>query len=399
MKNGAVCVGMIGLGMRGISLLKDILNGKQLAEIVCLCDTSSENLAAAKAEITSKEKIVPFVSSDYHEVLSHPDVDAVIISTGWESHVQIACEALACGKIVGCEVSGAYSIEDCWKLVRAYEETHTPIMLLENCCYARDELMLFNMVQQGVFGELVHCQGGYRHDIRSLCVDDNGAEHFRMKHFSVRNCDYYPTHDLGPIAKLLKIGKGNRFVSLISVASKSVGLTDYAIRKKGRNAPESKLRIVQGDVVTTIIKCAGGETITLFLDTTLPRFYSRGLQVQGTRAMYCEDNRSIFFDDEHKEFDNKWNTHWGNVEEYRNQYEHPIWRDFLEEKQKGGHGGMDRLMLDAFFTAIRTGAKMPIDVYDMAEWKCVSVLSEQSILTGGGVQYFPDFRNGNWVMG
>ncbi len=392
-------VGMIGLGLRGTSLLKDALDGHNNIKITVLCDISRDRLDIAKEEIALRNEPEPYVCTDYHEVLSHNDVDVVIIATGWETHVQIACEAMLSGKIVGCEVSGAYSVEDCWKLVHTYEKTHTPIMMLENCCYGRDELMLLNMVNQGVFGELVHCQGGYRHDIRSLCVDDCGLDHFRIKHFSARNCDYYPTHDLGPIAKLLGIGKGNRLLSLVSVASKAVGLNSYAIRNKGTDDAKSNVRIAQGDVITTTIKCSGGETIVLFLDTTLPRFYSRGLQVQGTLGMYCEDNLSVYIDnEENAKLDTNWSSQWGNVEQYRKDYDHPLWRSFSEKKEKGGHDGMDRIMLNVFFDAIRTGSHMPIDVYDMADWKCVTVLSEQSILQGGAPCLFPDFRNGRWVM-
>ena len=164
---------------------------------------------------------------------------------------------------------------------------------------------------------MVHCQGGYRHDLREEVSTGREMRHYRFRNYLYRNCENYPTHELGPIANVLDINRGNRMLTLVSVASKAAGLHEYLLREKGPDYDAAKMNFAQGDVVTTIIKCARGETICLTLDTTLPRAYSRGFHVQGTKGMYMEDNKSVFLDGKDDEYDFKWNERWNSAEEYR----------------------------------------------------------------------------------
>ena len=151
--------------------------------------------------------------------------------------------------------------------------------------------------------------------------------------------------------------------------------------------------VAQGDVVTTIIKCARGETIAITLNTTLPRSYSRGMEINGTKGMYVAETNSIILDDGVE----YWKSQRDTADKFKEEYAHPIWKKSLEEGLLGGHGGMDGLVLCAFFDSVRNGTPMPIDVYDMASWMCISVLSEQSIAMGGAPVAIPDFTNGEWM--
>ena len=331
------------------------------------------------------------------ELMAMPEIDAVVIMASWESHLNLACDAMRAGKYTAVEVAGAYSVEDCWKLVRTHEETGVPCMMLENCCFGRDELMVLNMVRRGLFGEVVHCQGGYRHDLREEVSTGREMRHYRFRNYLYRNCENYPTHELGPIANVLDINRGNRMLTLVSVASKAAGLHEYLLREKGPDYDAANMNFAQGDVVTTIIKCARGETICLTLDTTLPRAYSRGFHVQGTKGMYMEDNKSVFLDGKDNEYDFKWNERWNSAEEYREQYDHPVWKKYLAEGVRGGHDGMDWLVFRSFFDAAKAGAPAPIDVYDAAAWMSISCLSEQSVAMGGAPVPIPDFTNGMWM--
>lgn len=301
------------------------------------------------------------------------------------------------GKYVGLEVGGAYSIEDCWQLVRVSEETKMPCMMLENCCYGRTELMVLNMVRQCFFGEVIHCEGGYHHDLRTEISNGIENRHYRLRNYLNRNCENYPTHELGPIAKVLNINRGNRMISLSSVSSKAAGLKQYISDNKSRDHELAGASFAQGDIVKTTIRCAHGETITLTLDTTLPRAYSRGFNVRGTKAAYNEENNSIFIDGVHNEFDGDWSVKWGNAKEYQEEYDHPIWKEYSKGDIKGGHDGMDWLVFSAFFESVKAGTQTPIDVYDTATWMSISVLSEQSIACGGAVVAIPDFTNGKWL--
>ena len=392
-----LCIGVIGLGRRSVGLLEGCILPRKDVRVAVVCDVYEDRRKQAAKLVQDAGQPEPKAVGDYREILAMPEVQAVVIMSSWESHVEIACAAMRAGKYAAIEVGGAYSLDQCWQLIHTYEETKTECMFLENCCYGREELLLLNMVRQQVFGELVHCQGGYLHDLRKQVAHGVEDRHYRFRNYMSRNCENYPTHELGPIANILDINRGNRMLSLVSVASKAAGLKEYLRREKGADYRESDYPFAQGDIVNTIIKCARGETISLTLDTTLPRHYSRGLQVHGTKGLYMEENRSIFLDEKDNEFDFEWHKKWNNAEEYFDKYEHPLWRKYMAEGVRGGHDGMDWLVLSAFFEAAKAGTPVPIDVYDAAAWMSITCLSEDSIARGGAPVSIPDFTNGKWL--
>lgn len=391
-------VGIIGLGNRGYWLMKDVILLMPGIKVTAVCDVyedRNEKAAALTEELCGHR---PAMETDYKKLIARDDVDIVVITCAWEGHVQLAIEAMDAGKAVGMEVGGAYSIKQCWDLVDTYEKTKTPFMFLENCCYGRRELMALNMVQQGLFGDVVHCRGAYMHDLREEVSKGEENRHYRLRNYIHRNCENYPTHELGPIAKILQINHGNRMLSLTSMSSKASGLHEYIKDRMPDNNTLSHTTFAQGDVVNTMIKCAGGETILLTLNTTLPRFYSRDFTVCGTKGMYEEENDSVYLDKKYTlEEEMEWKKFWGNAKEYEEEYDHPIWKKFLNDGVHGGHGGMDWLVFEAFFDSIRNNTLCPIDVYDAASWMCITALSEESIALGGQPVAVPDFTNGAWT--
>ncbi len=396
-----VKVAAVGVGGRGYGILEGLLLHMDNVEITAVCDLYADRTEAAAAAVVRAygEDHAPFATTNHHEVMLRDDVEAVIIMSAWESHIPIAIDAMEHGKAVAMEVGGAYSVEQCWELVKTWERTRVPFMFLENCCYGEAEMMVMNMVKQGLFGEIVHCEGGYRHDLRDEVTFGKETRHYRLRNYLNRNCENYPTHELGPIAQILDINRGNRFLSLVSVSSKAVGLNAFAAANPKADPALATAKYAQGDVVTTIITCAHGETITLTLDTTLPRAYSRGFTVQGTKGMYMEDNRSIYLDSDHGGQDHwDWSPEWNNQVKYLETYSHPTWVEYHKNGIRGGHGGMDGLVYDAFIECVRTGTPCPIDVYDAAAWMVVTPLSEQSIAQGGAPVSFPDFTNGAWCI-
>lgn len=394
-----VTMGVIGLGARGWSLLKDVILTMDDVRVVGVCDLYEDRAQAAYDKVLEVrgEGALPLLkTTDYQEILNIPELDCVLVASSWESHIEIAIAAMKKGIRPGVEVGPAYSIEQLWQLIRTYEETKVPCMLLENCCYGRHEMMLMNMIDQGFFGELVHVEGGYRHDLRDEISLGRENRHYRNANYRHRNTENYPTHELGPLAQFLHLGHGNRMVKLISTASCSKGL--QAWNERHNIEDQMHYPFAQGDVVTTVITCAHGETITLNLDTSLPRYYSRGLVVQGTKAMFSEDNMSIWEDGKYDELEAfYWNKHWGNFEEYREKFESETWKQFLNDGVRGGHGGMDYLVDRAFVDSVKNGTEPPISVYDMAAWMSIGVLSEESILKGGAPVMIPDFTNGAWI--
>ncbi len=395
-----VNLAIIGLGARGHGTMRNVIIPMEEYNIVAVCDSYEDRVTRAAEEIKEARGTTPFGTTDYREVLALPEVEAVFVSTSWETHTRISIEAMYAGKAVAMEVCGAADLQECYDLVNAYEKTKMPFMMMENCCFGKDELLATSMARNGLLGEIVHCHGAYGHDLREEICGGNVNRHYRLRHYRYRNGDNYPTHDLGPIAKLLNINRGNRMLYLTSIASKAAGLSEYINAKGDAIDPAVKdLTFAQGDIVSTMIKCAGGETITLSLDTTLPRFYSREFNVRGTKGLYDAPTATVYLDGMEEDFDTlkMVRQYLGNSQDYEQDYLPKIWKDITPEDIEKGHGGMDTLEFHAFYTALTEGKPMPVDVYDAASWMCITVLTERSIAAGGAPQPIPDFTNGAWV--
>lgn len=393
-------IGVIGLGQRGGNMTGTILACED-AEIVAVCDVYEDRRAEIADKVKEKQGELPTVYSDYRDLLKDENVQAVFVASSWETHVKIAIDSLEAGKITAMEVGGAYEIEECWELVKTYECTKTPFMFMENCCYDRFELLTTALVRAGKLGEIVHCKGAYAHDLRDEVAGGYVNRHYRLLNYQKRNCENYPTHELGPIAKLLNVNRGNRMVSLVSVASKAAGLEAFINSDKNPDKSLIGTKFKQGDVVNTVITCANGETILLTLDTTLPRYYSRDFTVQGTKGICVQDANMVLLEEKgntHEFYDaNKTlEKNLNNAEEY-NEYLVSQWQNISEEEKNLGHGGMDYFMFKEFIRCALSGEEMPIDVYDAASWMCVTALSERSIALGGQPQAIPDFTRGAWI--
>ena len=389
-------VGFIGLGGRGRGLMKSVLKHFDDVDVVAVCDSFEDRAAAAADLVRQFRNTDAAAYTDSAAFLADENVDIVIISSAWETHIPLAVESMRAGKVTAIEVGGAYSVEDCWLLVRTWEETRVPFMFLENCCYGERELLATRLARQGKLGEIVYCHGAYAHDLRDEISGGVKNRHYRLRNYLARNCDNYPTHNLGPIARLLNINRGNRMLKLVSMGSKSRGLEAY-VQENEEFAFLRGKHFAQSDVVTTMITCADGSLITLKLDTTLPRAYSREFTVSGTKGIYSERGNILLTEEKGFDHNQFMNDYRDSADAY--QAERPkIWRDITEEEIKAGHGGMDTLMLRSFFDAVRDGKPMPIDVYDAASWMVISCLTEASIACGGQSIDIPDFTGGRWVM-
>lgn len=389
-----VKAGVIGLGQRTGALIKELFNHGELSEVVAICDLFEDRVQERKEIIKEKYGKEVWGTTDPYELIDNPEVNTVIICSSWESHIPLSIYAMKAGKAVGCEVAGAYSIKQCWDLVKTYEQTKTPIMFLENVCYGKRPLMLLNMVRQGFFGKVMHVDGAYEHDLRGEIADGVKLRHYRLRNYLNRNCENYPTHALGPLAQILNINKGNRFLKLSSFSSKARGLEEFIKTQRPEDLESQSLRFKQGDVITTVITCANGETIRLNLITSTPTYSSKRMNIHGTKAFYHEDTDSIC---EHGHTHDNWQTYWDNAKDYEEEWLDPIWKQYIKDGEQGGHSGMDYLCMRDFITCLIEDKPMPIDVYDMAAWMAVTPLSENSIANGGKSVEFPDFTNGRWI--
>ena len=387
---------MIGISGRGSGMLRELLKCEGV-RVPAVCDKYEDRAENGRKIVEEATGTTPDVYLNHKELLARDDLDAVFVATTWITHARIAIDAMRAGKHVAMEVGGAASIEECWQMVRASEETGKFCMLLENCCYDRKEMAIFNMVKQGLFGEIIHMQGGYQHDLRDEISLGRENRHGRLFNFQHRNGELYPTHQLGPISKVLEINRGNRYISLSSFATKSRGLNEWIKTNKGEDYDLVDYSFNQGDVVTTVLRCANGETVVLTHDCSLPRHYSRAYRVQGTKGIYMEDGNTLFIENFTKHEDGNWMHPGEDFDNYLEQFEHPLWKKYQVDGVHEGHGGMDFLVLSAFAESVRLGGQPPIDVYDAATWMAVTCLSEASIAIGGAPVPFPDFTNGMWI--
>lgn len=408
-----VRLGMIGTGMRGQVLLRELLRRDDV-EMVALCDIEPLMLGRAMDMAAKAGKPAPKAyGADgdvhaYRRLLQQRGLDGVIIATPWEWHAPMAIDAMQAKVPVGCEVVAGITLQDHWDVLETQLRTGTPYMLLENVCYRRDVMAALQMVRAGLFGELVHLQGGYQHDLRAVKFNSGNPDEpygsgvefgpkgwsearWRTQHSIDRNGELYPSHGIGPCAMYTGINRGNRFTHLNSFASKARGLHEYTVaRSGGTTHPSTQVKFKLGDIVTTTLACENGETIILQHDTSLPRPYSLGFRVQGTRGLWMDLNQSIHI--EGRSPAHKWEP----FQAYQDEFDHPLWRKYAEDAAGAGHGGMDYFVIHAFVESLKAQAPMPIDIYDAVAWSAITPLSEQSIAEGFRTLEFPDFTKGLW---
>ncbi len=416
--NNKVRIGFIAVGYRGQTHVSEMLKRNDV-EIVAIADPDERMIERTQQliEKSTGNRVTAYTKGDfdYRNLLSRSDIDAVFVSSPWEWHLQHGTESMKAGKIVAMEVCGAMKIEDCFEYVKTYEETKVPIMMMENVCYRRDVMAILNIVKKGMFGELIHGQGGYEHDLRGVLFNDGKSAYnsgvqfgesgfseakWRTNHYVNRNGELYPTHGIGPLATMFDLNRGNRMVKLQSMSSKSRGLNKYVAEheKGGENHPNAHVDFKQGDIVTTQIKCANGETLLLTHDTSLQRPYNLGFRVQGTEGIWQDfgwgdPSQGFIYFEKQMEHSHRWE----NTKEWLEKYDHPLWEKHATAAENSGHGGMDYFVDNAFIECIKRNIEFPLDVYDLAGWYAITPLSEKSIANGGQAQEIPDFTKGKWV--
>jgi predicted dehydrogenase len=390
-----VRIGFVGVGHQGSSHVRNFLRIDNV-DVVAICDVTPANLARSQKAVTDAGRPQPKGygergARDYERMIGEEQLDLVFTATPWEWHAPVMLAAMRAGMHAATEVPMGVTLDECWELVETAEKTRRHCVMMENCCYDRPELMIMNMVRQGVFGELLHAECGYLHDLRELKLSDFYYDRWRVKHSIRRNGDLYPTHGIGPVAQWLDVNRGNQFDYLVSMSTKSRGLNLWAAEHIGPNSAEARQTYALGDVVTTIIRTKREETIVITHDTDSPRPYSRNILLQGTRGLvrkYPEAKIHI---------EGRSTAHqWEDLQKYREQYDHPLWRGIEARAAGAGHGGMDYIEDYRLVQSLRQGAPMDMDVYDGAAWTAVIMLSEQSIAQRSRSLDFPDFTRGAW---
>ena len=387
-----VRLGIIGVGGRGSSLLQDLLAVDKV-DVKAICDLVPEKVARAQKAVTAAGQPEPagFSKGDWDfKNLNQLDLDIVYIATPWNWHAPMALDVLKNGKHAAVEVPAFTTLQECWQLVDTSEATRKHCMILENCCYGETEMMLLNMIRDGLFGTITHGEGAYLHDLRKILTSSEGEGLWRRVPHMKRNGNLYPTHGLGPVAHYMNINRGDRFDYMVSVSSPEASLTEFVKTNFPEGDPKRSEKYVCGDMNTSIIKTVNGRTILVQHDVVSPRPYSRLNSIVGTKGAFADYPPRIFVDSQEKE-------EWQNLDAFREKYQHPLWKTTGEMARKmGGHGGMDYIMNYRLMDCIKRGLPPDIDVYDAAAWSAPTPLSEASVAQNGAPQKFPDFTRGKW---
>jgi hypothetical protein len=394
-KLNTVRVGIVGLGMRGPGAV-DRLSYIEGVDIKALCDLSPEKVEAMQKKLeNTNHKPTPYSGSEdaWKKMVDRDDLDLIYICTPWHLHTPMAVYAMNAGKHVAVEVPAAKTLEECWQLVETSEKTKKHCMMLENCCYDFFELMTLNMARQGFFGEIVHVEGAYIHNLIDLNFDKDGYQNmWRLRENTGISGNLYPTHGLGPICQVLNINRGDQMDYLTSVSTNDFNMRDVANDLAAKDPffkpwEHAKFR---GNMNTTLVRTKKGKSIMIQHDISSPQPYSRIHLVSGSKA-----------------FARKWPERkiaeghdWVKPDRYKEletMYTPEIVKKVGElAKKVGGHGGMDFIMDWRLIDCLRNGIAIDQDVYDAALWSSITPLSVASVANRSSSVDVPDFTRGAW---
>ena len=396
-----VGIGVVGLGDRGSGAVHR-LSFVPGSHVAAICDVEPDRAEKNLKVLESRGMTAKVYAGDeevYKQLCEDPDVDLVYICTDWVHHVPVALYAMEHGKHVALEVPSAETLQACWDLVNTSERTRKHCMILENCCYDFFELTALTMAQQGVFGDIIHVEGSYHHNLDPYW--DNYWHNWRLDFNQKYRGDLYPTHGFGPVCQALNIHRGDRLTTLVAMDTDAFNGPKLVEKRTGKPCTDFQ----NGDETMTMIRTAKGKSILIEHDVMTPRPYDRMYQLVGTdgyAAKYpvgqvclrTETTGEVDYED--LEFEKVYEG--DELEALMAQYRNPILTPELEAlaKEVGGHGGMDFIMDYRLVYCLNNGLPLDMDVYDLAEWCCVTELSRISIENGCVPVEIPDFTRGEW---
>jgi predicted dehydrogenase len=388
-----VRIGFVGIGGQGGGHVRNLLRIPG-CRITAVCDIRPERTEWATRQIAEAGQSPPAVYTrgerDFERLCETEDLDLVFNATPWEWHAPIMLSAMKNGKHTATEVPAVMTFDDAWAIVESAEKHARHCVMMENCNYDRMEMMVFHMVRQGLFGEILHAAGGYLHDLRDIKFADRGEGLWRRAWSMKLDGNLYPTHGLGPVANCLDINRGDRFDYLVSMSGPSRGLQAWAAEHEPPDSPKRAERYVLGDVNVSLIKTARGRTIYVEHCTNLPRPYSRIHIVQGTTGMFEGYPNRVYIEGRGRAHQ------WQPAQDLLPEFEHPLWTEIAEQAQGAGHGGMDFIEDHRLIRCLREGLPTDMNVYDAAALSAVIEASVRSVRRRSDAIDIPDFTRGKW---
>ncbi|MEP6590827.1 MAG: Gfo/Idh/MocA family oxidoreductase [Gemmatimonadota bacterium] len=393
-RHSTVRVAIVGTGLRGTSVLRELL-AVDGVQVTALCDVVAAKAQRGAKMVTDAGQPAPALFTDgdhaFEQLVQRDDIDIVYTATPWPWHTPVCLAALRAGKHAATEVPAATTLEEAWSLVEASERTRRHCLMMENCCYDFNEMLIDTMVKKGLFGEVLYAEAAYIHDLRELLFEDRDEGLWRRLPHTNRQGNFYPTHGLGPVAWYLDIHRGDRFDYLVSMATAERGLTLWREAHVPKDNAKWGERYVEGDMNTSLIKTMRGKTILLQHTVTMPTPYDRLNSIRGTKGVFKDYPARIYLDGQ------TGGERFQSLDTFKAEHTHPLWQRVGEiARQKGGHGGMDYIMAYRLAECMREGLPPDFDVYDAAAWSAPWPLSEASLKKGSAPMKFPDFTRGAW---
>ncbi len=392
-RHATVRVGIVGTGLRGSSVLGEFLSVPGV-QVTALCDIVPSKVERAAKRVTDKGQPAPAQYTngerDFEHLVTRDDVDFVYTATPWPWHTPVMLAALKAGKHCGTEVPAATSLEECWALVDASEKTRRHCLIMENCCYDFNEMLVDTMVKRGAFGEVLYAEAAYIHDLRSLLFEDKDEGLWRRLPHTNRQGNFYPTHGLGPVAWYLDIHKGDRFDYLVSMSTAERGLSLWREAHVPKDSPKWKETYIEGDINSSLVKTVRGKTILLQHAVTTPTPYDRLNSIRGTKGVFKDYPARFYLDGSRPES-------FKPIDSFKADYTHPLWQRLGEKaRTSGGEGGMDTILITRLMECMQQGLPPDSNVYDAAAWSAPWALSEASVKRGSIPMKFPDFTRDHW---
>ncbi len=397
-RHDTVRIAIVGTGLRGRSVLGEFL-AVQGVRITALCDIDPAKARQAAAMVTRAGQPEPALYTngerDFERLVTRDDIDIVYTATPWDWHVPVCLAAMKAGKHAATEVPAASSIKDCWALVDMSEKTRRHCLMMENCCYNFNEMMVDTMVKRGKFGEVLYAEAAYLHDLRRILFENKDEGLWRRFPHTNRDGNFYPTHGLGPVAWYLDIHKGDRFDYLVSMSTPERGLTEWRAATEPADSPKWKEKYLAGDLNSSLVKTVKGRNILLQHSVVMGTPYDRLNSVRGTKGVFKDYPARFWF--EGQAGGERFLSTGPAFEALKTEYTHPLWARIGEvARATGGHGGMDFIMAYRLVECMREGLPPDFDVYDAAAWSAPWPLSEASLRDGSKPKSFPDFTRGQW---
>lgn len=392
-----VRIGFIGLGSRGPGAVERMSNIEGV-QITALCDKDPEMVKKSQ-KILEKHGLPEakeFSGSDdvWKKLCESNIADLIYICTPWALHTPMSVYAMENGKHAATEVPAAITVDEAWQLVETSERTRMHCMMLENTCYDFFEMLTLNMARQGFFGEIVHTEGAYIHDLLNSNFNKTGySDMWRLKQNHSRNGSLYPTHGLGPVCQIMNINRGDKMDYLTSMQSDDFQMGRRAAELAAEDDFYNQFNsgTYRGNMNSTLIRTNKGKTIMIQHDVTSPRPYSRIHLISGTEGIARKYPLPGRIAKGHNWFDA------GEMAVLEEQFTPAIVKLVGEMAKKvGGHGGMDFMMDWRLIDCLRNGIPLDQDVYDAAAWSVVAPLSEWSVANRSNSIEVPDFSNGSW---